>query len=411
MKKFAPVKSAPSVQNFVYEGTNNQGKPIKGEIASENIARAKAELRKQGITPTRVKALSVGFFGKKKKKITSKEIAILSRQLATMMKAGVPLIQSFEIVGKGHENASVQALVHQIKISVESGNPFSEALKKFPLHFDALFCNLVASGEQSGTLDVMLDRIALYKEKTENIKGKIKKALFYPTAVVIVAIIVTLILLIYVVPQFEQLFKGFGADLPAFTKMVVSLSDWLRHHGHWLFLGTMIASGITTRAYKKSRAFVEKVERLSLALPIIGPILHKAAIARFARTLSITFAAGVPLTEALVSVAGASGNIVYQQAILGIRDDVTTGQTLQLSIRQTQLFPNMVVQMIAIGEESGSLDAMLAKVADFYEAEVDQAVDGLSSLLEPLIMAVLGVLVGGLVIAMYLPIFKMGSVV
>jgi type IV pilus assembly protein PilC len=328
-----------------------------------------------------------------------------------MMSAGVPLVQSFEIIGRGHENPSMQELILAIKADVESGSSLSSSLAKHPLYFDELVCNLVNAGEQAGILETLLDKIAIYKEKTEALKSKIKKAMFYPTAVIIVALIVTSILLIFVVPQFQDLFEGFGAELPAFTQMVVNLSEWMQANW-WIALSLIAGTGYGfMEAKKRSPKFAHTLDRLVLKLPIVGPILTTAIIARYARTLSTMFAAGVPLVEAMESVAGAAGNQVYTEAILQMRDNVATGQQLQLAMTQTGLFPNMVNQMVAIGEESGSLDAMLSKVADFYEQEVDDAVDGLSSLIEPLIMAILGVLVGGLIVAMYLPIFKMGSVI
>jgi type IV pilus assembly protein PilC len=328
-----------------------------------------------------------------------------------MMTAGIPLVQSFDIVGAGHENPAMQKLILAIKADVENGTALADALGKHPLHFDDLFVSLVAAGEQAGALETLLDKIATYKEKTEAIKKKIKKALFYPAAVVVVAFVVTAILLIYVIPEFESLFQGFGADLPAFTRFVIDISNFVQTKG-WLIV-LVVGGGIGGFLYakKRNRGVQHFVDRAMLKLPIIGSILHKSAIARYARTLSTTFAAGVPLVEALASVAGATGNIVYEGAVLRMRDEVATGQRLQRAMENTDLFPNMVNQMIAVGEESGSLDAMSSKVADFYEEEVDNAVDSMSSLLEPLIMAVLGVLVGGLVIAMYLPIFKMGAVV
>ncbi len=405
------AKRTVSLSTFTYECTNNQGAKIKGEISAPNITLAKADLRRQGLNPVRVTKRSLTFFSKRKKKITPAEICYFSRQMATMMSAGVPLVQSFDIVSKGVDNESMRDLVLSIKADVEAGRSFSEALKQHPLQFDQLFCNLVGAGEASGSLETMLDRIATYKEKTESLKKKIKKALFYPTAVMVVAIIVTAILLIFVVPQFEQLFKGFGADLPAFTKMVISLSNIVQKFW-WIFLGLIIgAIWFLSYAKRKYPKVQNALDKMILKVPVVGNILHKAAIARFSRTLATTFAAGVPLVEALDSVAGATGNIIYTQAVLKIKDEVSTGSQMQLAMRNTGIFPNMVIQMVAIGEESGSLDAMLGKIATIYEEEVDAAVDGLSSLLEPLIMAVLGVLVGGLVIAMYLPIFKMGSVI
>ncbi|HEX5515841.1 MAG TPA: type II secretion system F family protein [Gammaproteobacteria bacterium] len=395
---------------FTWEGADKRGTKLKGQLQAPNVAAAKNELRRQGIVPKRVQK-QLTLLGGRGKKITPGDIAIFSRQLATMLDSGVPLVQGFEIIGRGHENPAMQDLLLGIKADIEGGTPLSEALAKQPQYFDALYCNLVQAGEQAGVLDTLLDKIATYKEKTESIKKKIKKALFYPTAVMVVAFIVTAILLIFVVPQFESLFKGFGADLPAFTLFVVNLSQAVQKHG-WLVLLGLIGTAVAfLQAKKRSRKFQEALDRLALRLPIIGDILNKAAYARFARTLATMFAAGVPLMEALESVAGATGNIVYTNAVLEMREQVSSGVQLQLSMRNVNLFPNMMVQMVAIGEEAGSLDTMLSKVADFYEEEVDNAVDSLSSLLEPLIMAVLGILVGGLVIAMYLPIFKLGSVV
>ncbi|MEO0952823.1 MAG: type II secretion system F family protein, partial [Pseudomonadota bacterium] len=364
---------------------------------------------RQGVVPNRIRKQSQLF--STTQKITTGDIAIFSRQLATMMAAGIPLVQAFEIVGNGHENQAMQKLILDIKADVEGGSALHEALAKHPLHFDDLFVNLVEAGEQAGALETLLDKIATYKEKTEAIKKKIKKALTYPIAVLVVAIIVTIILLIFVIPAFEDLFTGFGADLPAFTRMVVDLSLFVRTQGWMLAVGFGGAIAAFLYFKKRSKKMRETLDRISLKLPIVGPILEKSAIARYARTLSTMFAAGVPLVEALESVSGATGNIVYENAVLEMRDEVATGQRLQQSMENTELFPNMVIQMIAVGEESGQLDEMSGKVADFFEEDVDNAVDNMSSLIEPLIMAILGVLVGGLVIAMYLPIFKMGSVV
>jgi type IV pilus assembly protein PilC len=327
------------------------------------------------------------------------------------MSAGIPLVQSFDIIGAGHDNPAMQKLILAIKADVEGGTSLANALARHPLHFDDLFVNLVEAGEQAGALETLLDKIATYKEKTEAIKKKIKKALFYPASVVVVAIIVTAILLIFVIPEFESLFQGFGADLPAFTRMVIDISTFVQNTGWLLLLGAIGAVSAFIYFKKRSRKMRHIIDRISLKIPVIGPILNKAAIARYSRTLATTFAAGVPLVEALDSVAGATGNIVYEDAVLKMRDEVATGTRLQRAMENTELFPNMVNQMVAVGEESGSLDEMASKVADFYEAEVDNAVDQMSSLLEPMIMAILGVLVGGLVIAMYLPIFKMGAVV
>ena len=396
---------------FAWEGTDKKGKKVKGETNAANPSVVKADLRRQGIKPLKVSKKSALFANAKKKKIIPKDIAIFMRQLATMMSAGVPLVQSFEIIGRGHENPSMQELVLTIKAEVESGSTLANALGKHPLYFDELVCNLVVAGEQAGILEGLLDKIATYKEKTEALKAKIKKALTYPIAVIIVAFVVTAILLIFVVPTFQELFESFGADLPAFTQMVVNLSEWMQ--ANWWIALLVIVGTIYgfSQAKKRSPKVAHTLDRIMLKVPIVGEILTKAIIARYARTLSTMFAAGVPLVEAMESVAGAAGNVLYSEGIMQMRDNVATGQQLQLSMTQTGLFPNMVVQMVAIGEESGSLDTMLAKVADFYEQEVDDMVDNLSSLLEPLIMAILGILVGGLVVAMYLPIFKMGSVI
>ena len=395
---------------FLWEGTDKNGKKVKGKSLASNEATVRADLRRQGVVPTRIRKQRKGLFTGGGK-IQTSDIAIFSRQLATMLAAGIPLVQAFEIVGNGHENAAMQKLILSIKADVEGGSALAEALAKQPLYFDDLFVNLVEAGEQAGALESLLDKIATYKEKTEAIKKKIKKALTYPAAVLVVAFVVTTILLIFVIPSFEDLFQGFGADLPGFTRMVIDLSAFVRTKG--LYIVLIMAAAVTAffYFYKRSRPFRHFLDRMMLKTPIIGPILQKAAIARYARTLSTMFAAGVPLVEALESVAGATGNIVYEVGVMEMRDEVATGQRLQQSMENTDLFPNMVIQMIAVGEESGSLDDMSAKVADFYEADVDDAVDNLSSLLEPMIMAILGVLVGGLVVAMYLPIFKLGAVV
>ncbi|MCA1804044.1 MAG: type II secretion system F family protein, partial [Xanthomonadaceae bacterium] len=401
--------TAAKQATFHWEGKDKKGNKVKGQSLGTNEGIIKAELRRQGVTPTKVRKKSA-LTGAKKKKITPKDIAVFSRQLATMLSAGVPLVQSFEIIGRGHDNPAMQELIMAIKGDVEGGNTLASSFAKHPLYFDDLTCNLVEAGEHAGILESLLGKIATYKEKTEALKSKIKKAMFYPAAVVIVAFIVTAILLIFVVPTFQELFEGFGADLPAFTMMVIGLSEFMQAWW-WAVLGG-IGLGIYAfiEGKKRSRKFNHILGRMSLKIPVVGEILRKATIARYARTMSTMFAAGVPLVEAMESVAGATGNILYEEAVYQMRDQVATGQQLQLAMAQTGLFPNMVVQMVAIGEESGSLDAMLAKVADFYEQEVDDAVDGLSALLEPLIMAVLGVLIGGLIIAMYLPIFKLGAV-
>ena len=394
---------------YIWEGKDKRGNKIRGKALAANEASLRADLRRQGVAPTRVKTQSSVF--RSGGKVTPIDISVFSRQLATMMAAGIPMVPSFEIIGNGHEKPAMQKLVLDIKNSVEGGSTLHESLAKHPLYFDDLFVNLVEAGEHAGALETLLDKIATYKEKTEALKKKIKKALTYPIAVLAIAVIVTMILLIFVIPQFEALFKGFGADLPAFTQMVVGMSRFMQHQG-WLVVG-VIGGSIYAFLYfkKRSRPMQRNLDRIMLKFPIIGPILVKSAIARFARTLSTMFAAGVPLVEAMQSVAGATGNIVYEEGTLRMKDEVATGQRLQRAMENTGLFPNMVVQMIAVGEESGSLDTMSGKVAEFYEAEVDNAVDSMSSLLEPMIMAILGVLVGGMVIAMYLPIFKLGAVV
>ncbi len=406
-------KAATPQNTFIWEGTDKRGNRTKGEIRGNSPTLAKAELRRQGITPLKIKKKSKPLFGgaAKKKKITPKDIAIFSRQMATMMSSGVPLVQAFDIVGRGHENPAMQEMLMKIKNDIEGGNSLAEALSKFPNYFDGLYCNLVNAGEQAGILEGLLHKIALYKEKMEAIKGKIKKALFYPTAVIIAAIVVSGILLTFVIPQFAEIFKSFGADLPALTQFVVNLSDFMVE-SWYIAVGIIVIVVFSfIQAKKKSQVFRDFLDRAILKAPIFGELIRKATIARFARTLATMFAAGVPLVEALTTVAGAAGNVVYSNAVLRMRDEIATGISLQQSMRQTALFPNMVVQLVAIGEEAGSIDAMLAKVADFYEEEVDNAVDGLSSLMEPLIMAFLGVIIGGMVVAMYLPIFKMGQVV
>ena len=404
-------KKEPKTLVFAWEGTDRRGKRVKGDMPATNMALAKAELRRQGINPIKVRKKSQSLLGNRKKKITSKDIAVFSRQLATMMAAGVPMVQAFEIVGRGHVNPAMQDLLLSIKGDVEGGTSLNDALRKHPLYFDDLFCNLVDAGEQAGVLETLLDKIATYKEKTESLKGKIKKALFYPVAVIAVAIIITAIIMIFVVPQFKDLFSSFGADLPAFTLMVVSMSDFVAAYWWLILLAVGGLVMVLSNVWKRSPKFRETMDRMLLKVPVIGSIMHKAALARFCRTTATMFAAGVPLVEALQSVSGATGSAVYSKAVLVMRDDVATGQSLQVAMRQQGLFPHMVIQMVAIGEESGSLDEMLSKVADFYEEEVDNAVDALSSLLEPLIMVILGTLIGGLVVALYLPIFQLGSVV
>jgi type IV pilus assembly protein PilC len=392
---------------YIWEGKDKRGHKVRGKALAANEQALRADLRRQGVAATRVKTQSKVGRGK----VQPQDIAVFARQLATMMSAGIPMVQAFEIIGNGHEKPAVQKLVLDIKANIEGGSTLHESLAKHPLYFDDLFVNLVEAGEHAGALETLLDKIATYKEKTEALKKKIKKALFYPIAVLVIAVIVSVILLIFVIPQFESLFKGFGADLPAFTQMVVNMSKFMQHQG-WV-VGIVVAGAIYGFMYfhKRSRNMRRFLDRAALKFPIVGPILQKSAIARFARTLSTMFAAGVPLVEAMQSVAGATGNIVYEEGTMRMKDEVATGQRLQRAMENTGLFPNMVVQMIAVGEESGSLDTMSGKVAEFYEAEVDNAVDGMASLMEPLIMAVLGVLVGGMVIAMYLPIFKLGQAI
>jgi type IV pilus assembly protein PilC len=395
---------------FIWEGTDKAGKKVKGQMEAVSVAYVNATLRRQGINPTKV-AKERGQLFKVKRKITPKDIAVFTRQLATMLTAGIPVAQAFDIVGKGHENPSMQELIMAVKQDIESGTNLTQALAKHPLQFDALYCNLVGAGEQAGILDGILDKVATYKEKIEAIKGKIKSALFYPTAVIVVAFIITAVLLIFVIPQFESLFAGFGADLPALTKMVIDLSKVFTSYWYIMVGGVVGTVSFVGYTYRRSEKMQHTLDRALLRAPVIGVIIKKATIARFARTLATMFAAGVPLVEALDSVAGASGNRVYFEGTMKVKADVSTGMQLQVAMNSTNLFPNMVIQMVAIGEESGELDKMLNKIADFYEAEVDDAVAGLSSLLEPMIMAFLGIVVGGLVVAMYLPIFKMAATV
>lgn len=396
---------------YAWEGIDRTGKRVRGEMSAPNEAFVRSGLRRQGINPSRIKRKSRPLFGTRGGRISPKDIAVFSRQLATMISAGIPLVQAFEIIGRGNANRGMQDLVLEVKSDVEAGGRLAAALGRHPEHFSALFVNLVAAGEHAGVLEDILNKVAIYLEKTEALKSRVRSALFYPTAVIVVAFVITSILLVYVIPQFEDLFKGFGADLPALTLMVIALSKWFQ--AYWYFLVGGIVLGIVglLQARRRSRRVAEFQDRLLLRLPVIGDILHKSAVARFARTLSTMFAAGTPLVEAMVSVAGATGNIVYQDAVMKMRDEVATGTQLQATMRQAALFPGMVVQMVAIGEESGSLDTMLGKVADWYEQEVDDAVASLTSLLEPIIMVVLGLVIGGLVVAMYLPIFKMGQVV
>ncbi|TBU92985.1 type II secretion system F family protein [Phytopseudomonas dryadis] len=395
---------------FTWEGKDRKGASVKGELSGQNPALVKAQLRKQGINPTKVRKKGISLFGGGKK-IKPMDIALFARQMATMMKAGVPLLQSFDIIAEGVDNPNMRKLVDELKQHVAAGNSFAAALRTKPEYFDDLFCNLVEAGEQAGALENLLDRVATYKEKTEALKAKIKKAMNYPIAVIVVAVIVSCILLIKVVPQFEEVFSSFGAELPAFTLFVIGISNGLQEWWFIFLIGVIGAGYAFVQAKQRSEKFRNSLDRTVLKAPIVGDIVYKSSVARYARTLATTFAAGVPLVEALDSVAGATGNVVFRNAVLKVKQDVTSGMQLNFSMRATEVFPSMAIQMTAIGEESGALDSMLDKVASYYEAEVDNAVDGLTALMEPVIMSVLGVLVGGLIIAMYLPIFQLGAVV
>lgn len=401
----AGVKPKESV--FVWEGKDRNGKAVRGEMRAPGDALVNATLRKQGILVTKVKKQSF----KRGKKITEKDVTLFTRQLATMMRAGVPLLQAFDIVGRGHSNASVAKLLNDIRTDIETGSSLNQAFRKYPLYFDPLFCNLVSAGEQAGILDSLLDRLASYKEKILAIKGKIKSALFYPIAVLAVGFIVTAVIMLFVIPAFKEIFKNFGADLPAPTLIVIAISDFFVSYWYLIFGALFGGIYFFLQAWKRSTRMQQVMDRALLKAPVFGDLVEKSSIARWTRTLSTMFAAGVPLVEALDSVGGASGNFVFFEATKKIQSDVSTGVSLTNAMQNTNVFPNMVIQMVSIGEESGSLDSMLSKVADFYEQEVDDAVDALSSLMEPMIMVVLGTLVGGLVISMYMPIFKLGSVV
>ncbi|MBI2396770.1 MAG: type II secretion system F family protein [Xanthomonadales bacterium] len=395
---------------FRWEGTDKRGKKMTGEVRAKNVNLAKADLRKQGINPSKVAERKAGMFAKKGK-ITTQEIAIFARQIATMMQAGVPMVQAIDLIATGTKNAALGAMLTDIKQNIEGGSSLSESLGRHPYHFDELFRNLVHAGESAGVLDTVLDTVANYKENIEALKGKIKKALFYPAAVIAVAILVSAILLIFVVPMFEDVFKSFGADLPAFTQLVLEFSRFLV--GYW-WLILIVAGGAMfgfMQLYRRSPAFNHLMARLLLKLPVIGMILHNSAVSRFSRTLALTFKAGVPLVDAMTTVAGATGNVVYEKAVLQMKEDVAVGYPLATAMRQVNLFPPMVVSMTSIGEEAGALDTMLFKVAEFYEREVNNAVDALTSLLEPFIMVVIGGMVGSLVVAMYLPIFKLGAAI
>src|SRR4249919_3945800 len=396
---------------FIWEGKDKRGVTMKGEQVAKSVNMVRAELRRQGITPNVVKPKPKPLFGGSGSSIKPKDIAVFSRQLATMMKSGVPIVNSLEIIANGQKNAKMKQLVDALHADIGSGSSIYEAMSKHPVHFDELYRNLVKAGESAGVLDTVLDTIATYKENIESLKGKIKKALFYPATIIAVAILVCGILLVFVVPQFREAFQNYGADLPAFTNLVFGISDWVVHW--WWLLALIIGGGIAAFifALKRSPALAHLLDRMILKLPVIGQVMHNGAIARFSRTLAVTFSAGVPLVEALDTVAGATGNTVYEQAVLRMKNDVAVGYPVNVSMKQVNLFPHMVVQMTAIGEEAGALDTMLFKVAEFYEQEVNNAVDALSSLIEPMVMVVIGTMVGAIVIAMYLPIFKLAMTV
>lgn len=411
------IKKAPVARNtmelspFVWEGTDKRGVKMKGEQLAKNANLLKAELRRQGITPKVVKAKAKPLFGSAGKAVGPKDIAFFSRQMATMMKSGVPIVSALEIIGGGHKNPRMKKLVDTIRTDIEGGSSLYEAISKHPVQFDELYRNLVRAGEGAGVLETVLDTVATYKENIEALKGKIKKAMFYPAMVIVVALVVSAILLIFVVPQFEEVFRGFGADLPAFTQLIVAASRFMVS---WWWLILLVIGGAIVgfiMAYKRSPSMQHGMDRLILKVPVIGQIMHNSSIARFARTTAVTFKAGVPLVEALGIVAGATGNKVYEEAVLRMRDDVSVGYPVNMAMKQVNIFPHMVVQMTSIGEEAGALDTMLFKVAEYFEQEVNNAVDALSSLLEPMIMVFIGVVVGGMVIGMYLPIFKLGAVV
>lgn len=405
------VRRAEALPVFVWEGSDKRGKKMKGEQVAKNANLLRAELRRQGIMPTVVKIKPKPLFGSAGKKISAKDIAVFSRQLATMIKSGVPIVQALEIIGGGHKNPKMKEMVNGLRADIEGGSSIYEAMAKHPVQFDELFRNLVKAGETAGVLETVLDTIATYKENTESLKGKIKKALFYPATVIVVAILVSAILLVFVVPQFRQVFSSFGADLPAFTKLILACSDFIIKWW-WAILGTLIAgAAVFLYSYKRSVKMQHGIDRLMLKIPVIGQVLHNAAIARYSRTLATTFKAGVPLVEALDIVSGATGNSMYDMAVKEIRDDVAVGYQLNMAMKQVNIFPHMVTQMTAIGEEAGALDTMLFKVAEFYEEEVNNAVDALSSLLEPMIMIFIGGVVGCMVIGMYLPIFKLAAAI
>ncbi|HCR31976.1 MAG TPA: type II secretory pathway protein [Stenotrophomonas sp.] len=411
IKKEPVARNTMELQPFVWEGTDKRGVKMKGEQLAKNANLLRAELRRQGINPGQVKVKPKPLFGAAGSAVSPKDIAFFSRQMATMMKSGVPIVSALEIIGSGHKNPRMKKMVDTIRTDIEGGSSLYEAISKHPVQFDELYRNLVRAGEGAGVLETVLDTVANYKENIEALKGKIKKALFYPAMVVVVALLVSAIMLIFVVPQFEEVFRGFGADLPAFTQLIVNLSRFMVSWW-WLIAIVLIGSVVgSVMAYKRSPKMQHTMDRLILRVPVIGQIMHNSAIARFARTTAVTFRAGVPLVEALGIVAGATGNKVYEESVLRMRDDVSVGYPVNMAMKQTNLFPHMVIQMTGIGEEAGALDTMLFKVAEYYEQEVNNAVDALSSLLEPMIMVFIGVVVGGMVIGMYLPIFKLGAVV
>ncbi|HXH55096.1 MAG TPA: type II secretion system F family protein [Gammaproteobacteria bacterium] len=411
MEKSSTPKKTRDIKTQIYqfEGLDKKNHKISGEIMASTLPRARTLLQMQGINVLKIKKKSISIFNREKK-VKSEEISLFTRQMATMLNAGIPLAQSLAIISEGEPTSALGKLATKIKLDVENGSAFSIALRKNARYFDELYCSLIESGEQSGTLDTMLDRIALYKEKTDSLKRKVKKALYYPTAIIIIAGVVSAILLIKVVPTFKDMFQGYGAELPAFTQFVLNMSDVLQNYGLYIFGAMVILGYVLVHLYQTNIPFQHILQRFSLKLPVFGKILKQTVIASFARTLSTTSAAGVPLTEALESVAKASNNVVYRTAILEIKEGISTGQRMRVAMKKTEIFPNLVIQMIGIGEESGALEDMLGKIASIYEEEVDASVDGLTSLLEPIIMVILGIVVGGLVIAMYLPIFKMGSI-
>ncbi|WP_351079335.1 type II secretion system F family protein [Shewanella sp. CAL98-MNA-CIBAN-0140] len=404
------TKHQPKVFTYQWKGTNRDGQLTSGELKGSSIAEVRSVIKAQGVTPKGVSKKSAPLF-KSEKKITAMDIAMITRQIATMLAAGVPLVTTLELLGRGHEKVKVRELLGTILSDVQSGIPLSDALRPHRQFFDDLYVDLVAAGEHSGSLDAVFDRIATYREKAEQLKSKIKKAMLYPIAVVIVAIAVTSLLLLFVVPQFEEIFNGFGAELPAFTQIIINISRWLQSSWYYFAIAIVVGIWLFRRAHRTSQNFRDRIDVILLKIPVIGDILHKASMARFARTLATTFAAGVPLIDGLESAAGASGNYVYRMALLKVRQEVMAGMQMNVAMRTTNLFPDMVIQMVMIGEESGGLDDMLNKVANIYEMQVDDAVDGLSSLIEPIMMVVIGTLVGGLIVGMYLPIFQMGNII